>query len=423
MAVLFYNIGIFFFNLLLVVASLFNEKAKKIIAGRKETWRKINRFGKQNSKRVVWFHAASVGEFEQGRPVMEKLKTNFPDVAIVLTFFSSSGYELRKNYEGADLIVYLPSDSASNAKRFLESVQPSVAIIIKYEFWFHFINESKKLGVHLLSVSTILRASQPFFKFYGGLHRSMLRSFDHFFVQDENTHTLLHSIGVEQSTVSGDTRFDRVVEIAKVKKEIEAVKSFKGNEKLMVLGSVWPSDMEMLTPFISKYHKEIKFVIAPHNVEKKEVDDLVVKLGLEVMRYSERETKNPEDYLTLVIDNIGLLSSIYGYADYAYVGGAFRKTLHNTLEAAVFGIPVFFGDDPTNQKFREAIELEKAGAGFAIPNADELTSKFQEVCLDEVRYEKVGKLAADYVRNNTGATEKIVRYLSELRVLTKKESE
>jgi len=411
MSFILYNLGISTFSLLIKFASLFNSKAKKLSEGRKNIWTELEQFSKEKHNAVIWFHAASLGEFEQGRPIIEKLKQHDSSLKIVLSFFSPSGYEVRKNYEDADLVAYLPADTAQNAKRFIELIQPKVAIIIKYEFWYHFLTTCAENKIITLSVSSIFRKSQPFFKVYGGLHRKMLRCFNHFFVQDHNSKKLLEGLNFNNISLSGDTRFDRVLDIVSQKKEIKEVELFKAGEKMMVLGSVWPSDMEVLLPFLQEYKYKLKFVIAPHNIGEKDVLEVVDQIGDDVVRFSKIKNNSLEDFRFLIVDNMGMLSSLYGYGEYAYIGGAFRQTLHNTLEAATHGVPVFFGNDKTNIKFREAGELAQTGAGIAVRDTSELINKFEELLANEEKRQHLGEIAQNYVKNNTGATDMIVEYL------------
>jgi 3-deoxy-D-manno-octulosonic-acid transferase len=415
MAIALYNLGISAYSLIIQIAGLFNQKAKLLVEGRKETWAKLEKFSQENHENVFWFHAASLGEFEQGRPIIERLKKTSSSSTVLLSFFSPSGFEVRKNYVGADMVVYLPSDNARNAHRFLDLTRPKAALFIKYEFWYHYLRECSNQKVLTLSVSSIFRPEQPFFKFYGGLHRNMLKCFDHIFVQDEKSEALLKALKLPNLSVSGDTRFDRVIDISAGKKDIQEIDVFKQDEQLMVLGSVWPSDMEVLLPLLMEYKNELKFAIAPHNIGEKDVMEIMSQLGTDAIRYSKVNNQSLQDYRFLVIDNMGMLSALYGYGEFAYVGGAFRQTLHNTLEAAVHGIPVFFGFDDTNVKFREAIELEKTGGGISIEDTSELIEKFRSLFEDEEQRQKLGKIASEYVTNNTGATEMIVNYLAEKR--------
>lgn len=411
MALALYNLGISAYSIIIRIASLFNQKAKLLVEGRKKTWAKLEKFSQEKHKNVYWFHAASLGEFEQGRPIIERLKKTSPSSTVLLSFFSPSGFEVRKNYLGADIVVYLPSDNARNARRFLDLTRPKAALFIKYEFWYHYLKECSNRRVLTISVSSIFRSEQPFFKFYGGLHRNMLKCFDHIFVQDEKSETLLKTLKLPNLSVSGDTRFDRVIDISAGKKDIQEIDVFKQEEKLMVLGSVWPGDMEVLLPLLMEYKNELKFAIAPHNIGEKDVKEIMNQLGKAAIRYSKINHQPVRDYRFLIIDNMGMLSSLYGYGEFAYVGGAFRQTLHNTLEAAVHGVPVFFGYDKTNVKFREAIKLEETGGGISVKNSFELLERFRPLFENEKKRQKLGRIASKYVQSHTGATEMIVNYL------------
>lgn len=407
-----YNIAIAAFDLTLKVASLFHHKAHQLVEGRKKTWIQLEEFATNHYDNVTWFHAASLGEFEQGRPIIEEIRKNDSSAIILLTFFSPSGYEVRKNYQGADLVVYLPSDTKHNATRLLSLAKPKAAVFIKYEFWYHYLKTCHINGVVTLSASSLFRSEQPFFKPYGTLHRKMLGFFNHIFVQDSVSFELLKSLGLETISVSGDTRFDRVSDIALQMKNIPEVPEFKSNEQLMIFGSVWPSDMEVVLPFLQEYKDKLKFVIAPHNIGEKDVLQVMDQLGQGAIRFSETSEKRLADFRYLVVDNMGMLSSLYGYGEFAYIGGAFRKTLHNTLEAATHGVPVFFGDDPTNKKFREAGKLAELGAGFPIKDSLELSKKFEALFSDKNKRKHIGEIAANFVQSNTGATKTIAAYLN-----------
>jgi 3-deoxy-D-manno-octulosonic-acid transferase len=413
MALFLYNLTISIYSLLIHLASLFNHKARLLIAGRKDTWVKLEKFAGEKHENVFWVHAASLGEFEQGRPIIERLKKNSPFTTILLSFFSPSGYEIRKEYVGADLVIYLPADNLRNARNFLRLAKPKVALFIKYEFWHYYLKECSDKKVLTISVSSIFRKGQPFFEYYGNLHRKMLRYFDHIFVQDEKSKILLNSIDFNNITISGDTRFDRVVDITLARKNFPLITEFKGSEKLLVLGSVWPSDMQVLLPFFKKFKNELKFIIAPHNIGNNDVQQIRDQLDNQAIRYSEINNNSLEGCRFLIMDNMGMLSSLYGYGEFAYVGGAFRKTLHNTLEAAVHGIPVFFGSNPANVKFREAMELQQSGAGISINDSIEFAENFSILFSDEDKRKILGKIASDYVSSNTGATEMIVNYITQ----------
>lgn len=407
-----YNIGIKIYHLLIIFYQHFNTKAHLWLEGRKDIFQKISKEVDPTTP-SIWFHFASLGEFEQGRPVLERAKESYPTHKLIITFFSPSGYELRKNYKNADHIFYLPLDTNKNAERFVKLTNPSLAVFTKYEYWYHYFNVLHTRNVPLIIISGIFRESQPFFKWYGSFNRKILSFVSHFFVQDENSKKLLSSIKINNATVSGDTRFDRVAENAAHPKRFEEVKTFCGNSTIFVAGSTWPEDEKLIASLFKKY-PEWKFIIAPHEIKDEKIISL---MGMadesKSIRYS--ELKNLNDYESLVgknvliIDNIGMLSSLYQYANISYIGGGFGVGIHNTLEAAAFGVPVIFG--PNYQKFREAKALVKLGAGFPITDADELNDAMLKL-LDQASRESAGNIAAQYVQNEKGATEKIMNYLS-----------
>ncbi len=392
-----------------------NEKARKWLAGRKDIFNHIASSLKPGEKRI-WFHCASLGEFEQGRPVMEELRIKDPGCRIVLTFFSPSGYEVRKNYKGADYIFYLPIDTASNAKRFVELIQPEKVFFVKYEFWHHYFKTIKQQGIPLYIISAIFRKDQSFFKWYGGFFRSILKCVNHFFVQDDSSKQLLQSIGLINCTVAGDTRFDRVSAIAADAKQIPVVEKFKNGKKLFIAGSTWPQDEELITKLIgSKPSLFEKYLIAPHEIGGNRIQALVEKLSTEIssdkiVLFSKADESILAAATVLIIDNYGMLSSLYRYAEMAYIGGGFGIAVHNTVEAAVFGMPVFFG--PNYHKFREAKELIACGGGFSINSYAELQSKMQELINDESKWNTSSALSHNYVKSKTGATAAILKVIS-----------
>ncbi|MDZ7612394.1 MAG: glycosyltransferase N-terminal domain-containing protein [Flavobacteriaceae bacterium] len=350
----FYNITVFLADLLLKVIAFFNPKIKLFVEGRKETFVKLREaFRKED--RVIWFHCASLGEFEQGRPIIEATKTQFTDHKILLTFFSPSGYEVRKDYAFADLIVYLPMDTKSEAKKFVDLAHPSLAVFIKYEFWPNMLNALQGSQTPVILVSGIFRPDQAFFKFYGGWMRSSLKSFDHFFVQNENSKVLLNQIDIKNVTVSGDTRFDRVFAIAQQDNHLDFIQRFVGDKYTLVAGSTWPRDEELLVSYINEsLEPDDKFIIAPHNINEKAIQELKNSVKKETILFSEKDRS--ENAQVFIIDTIGILTKIYSYADLAYVGGGFGKSgIHNVLEPAVFGCPLVIG--PNYQKFQEAADL------------------------------------------------------------------
>lgn len=402
---LIYNIANYIYYLLIKLVSFFNKKATQWIDGRKNQVVTPH----QNS---IWFHFASLGEFEQGRPVLERLKVIYPDRPIVISFFSPSGYEIRKNTPLADAVYYLPLDTRANARRFIAAINPSMAIFTKYEYWYYYFNELQKQRVPLYIISSIFRPNQVFFKWYGGLHRKMLGMVNHFFVQDVDSRQLLHNLNVNNVTVSGDTRFDRVWANAQQPKDLPLIAEFKNNQKLLVAGSSWPPDEDLLTQLITAY-PDWKFIFAPHEIGEDKINRLMNVLPVdETIRFSQiaNASKALFSYRVLVIDNIGMLSSLYQYGEAAYIGGGFGAGIHNTLEGAAFGLPVIFG--PKYQKFREARELIALQAGFSINNQEELNSIAAKVLGDVEFRANASQRARDYVANKIGATETIVGYIT-----------
>ncbi len=413
MARFLYDLAIRTYFLLVQLASFRNPRAKKFLQGREGLYEKLRAQFQHNQAPVAWFHCASLGEFEQGRPVIEAFRSVYPEWKILVTFFSPSGYEVRKNYPGADFICYLPFDSNGNAVRFIDIVQPKLVFFIKYEFWYHYLRQLYQRKVPVLMISGIFRENQLFFKWYGGFYRDMLAYFQYFFLQNQESYLLLKKLGLDNLDVSGDTRFDRVKSVAENPQKIEVAEIFSRNSKVMVLGSTWPVDMEKLLPVINDNGIDLKYIIAPHNIGKEEITNLMKQINKPVARFSENPP-DPEKYQVLVIDNIGMLSSIYQYGMLAYVGGAFRHALHNTLEAAVYGIPVLFGEDESNRKFQEALNLVKAGGGFTFTDSSGFKMKLIELLESPEKYSKAATAAAAYVSENTGATGKILEYVKKL---------
>jgi len=358
--------------------------------------------------RYIWFHAASLGEFEQGRSVMEQLKKDNPETKILLTFFSPSGYEIRKNYAVADVISYLPLDTTTATRKFVKLVNPSKAIFIKYEFWPNYILELQKANVPVYSISAIFRPSQVFFKVYGGWYRNLLKSFAHIFVQDNNSLKLLADNGFSNVSVAGDTRFDRVADLAQQAKNIPLIEAFvQDSKKVIVAGSTWPKDEELLVKYL-KLHPDIKLILVPHEIHQAHIMGISKLLDGKFVRYTELNEQNAQTTNCIVVDTIGLLSSIYRYAKVAYIGGGFGVGIHNTLEAAVWNVPVVFG--PNYQKFREARELIAIGGAFSIAQYELLEAQFDSL----LKNNKAGKIAGDYVKNNTGATDLILKEICPL---------
>ena len=356
--------------------------------------------------RYVWFHAASLGEFEQGRPVIEQLKREKPETKILLTFFSPSGYEIRKNYAGADIVSYLPLDVPGNAWYFVNLVKPSKAIFIKYEFWPNYLLALQAENIPVVSISAIFRPEQVFFKDYGKWYKKLLLTFQHIFVQDKFSKELLQAHGINNVTVAGDTRFDRVYDLYQQAKQLLLIEEFvKGAEKVIVAGSTWPKDEELLVQYL-RLHPDVKLIMAPHEVHNSHIAEISKLLDGKFVRYSDATAENVKSTNCLVVDIIGILSSIYRYANVTYIGGGFGVGIHNTLEAAVYGLPVVFG---TNyQKFREARELIAIGGAFSISNYVTLEAQFDLLLKDN----NAGKIAGEYVKSNTGATEMILKVLT-----------
>ena len=426
-----YNLIIYIYQLGVIIASLFNEKVRKMWRGEREAIRILKEKVDPNAQ-YVWFHAASLGEFEQGRPLIEQLRQDHPEYKILLTFFSPSGYEVRKNYAGADIICYLPLDTITNARRFLRAIRPVMAFFIKYEFWYNYLHILKHRGVPVYSVSSIFRPGQIFFRWYGRQYSHVLKCFTHFFVQNEISKELLGTIGITNVSIVGDTRFDRVLQIKAAAKQLPIVEAFldvrgEGSEvrgeksgaaesgsaeapKVFVAGSSWPPDEDIFIPFFNE-HRDWKLIIAPHVIGEEHLKQIESKLaGRKVARYSSLEDpENPEipDNLeVLIIDCFGLLSSIYHYADVTYVGGGFGVGIHNTLEAAVWDVPVIFG--PNNERFQEAQGLKACGGGYEITGADDFRRIMQRFIDTPQTITEAGRQSGAFVQQMTGATKKVL---------------
>jgi len=400
---LLYRFGLTIFYILMKFASLWHPKAKLWVSGRKHWEEELrSKVGKIDSS--VWFHFASLGEFEQGRPVLEALKKAEPKTNIIISFFSPSGYEICKNYALAKAVCYLPLDTPNNATTFIEIIKPKYAVFTKYEYWFYFFRTLQQQHIPLYIVSAIFRQNQVFFKWYGGFYRQMLGFITYFFVQNKESKDLLTSLGYQNVALSGDTRFDRVAENAKNKKELKEIKAFCGSSKVLVAGSTWPADEELLNTIIESY-PNWKIIIAPHEIAEANLQQLEEQLLGKTIRYSILKVHKSTLPQVLIIDNIGLLSSLYTYGTIAYVGGGFGKGIHNTLEAAAFGLPVIFG--PRYQKFQEAKDLVELKAGFSISNQAELNDCFK--LLQSDTHKEAGKQAKAYVDAHTGATGQILK--------------
>lgn len=430
-----YNIIIYIYLFGIAIASLFNKKVKKLWQGERQALSILRSKVKPDDK-YVWFHAASLGEFEQGRPIMERLRKEHPEYKILLTFFSPSGYEVRKNYEGADIICYLPIDTPFNARRFLRTVRPVMAFFIKYEFWYNYLHILKHRGIPTYSVSSIFRDGQIFFRWYGKQYGKVLKCFTHFFVQNEKSRKLLASIGITDVSISGDTRFDRVLEIKELAKKLEIVEAFVDSfrsagvqecrsedntssannlstessnlstKKVFVAGSSWQPDEEIFIKYFNE-HPDWKLIIAPHVIGESHLQQIIKQLDMPVVRYTQTTPEEAHNARCLIIDCFGLLSSIYNYGTVSYVGGGFGVGIHNVLEAAVWNIPVIFG--PNNARFAEAQALKANGGGIEITDYDSFAAVMDGFIADETTLQKAGEAAGYYVKQNAGATDVVVR--------------
>jgi 3-deoxy-D-manno-octulosonic-acid transferase len=410
---LLYNISIFSYLLLIKVSSLFNKKAKNWLEGRKDIFLRMElEVSDANDEQLIWFHCASLGEFEQGRPVIEKLKNIFPEKRILVTFFSPSGYNIRKNYDVADYVFYLPLDTKKNAKRFIEIWNPSVAIFVKYEFWNNYINELNISKIPIISISSIFRKKQRFFRSYGGWFKNQLKKITYFFLQNKESVDLLNSIGITNAIVSGDTRFDRVFEIQQNPKPFPDIENFIQGSIVIVAGSTWQKDYDLLVPLVNEKFEGIKYIIAPHEINKDAISQLQKRISGKSVRLSDTDKTGFPEAQVLIIDEIGILSNVYQYASVAYVGGGFGKGIHNILEAAVFGMPVFFG--PNYKKFEEARELIKYGGAFAVNNEKEFIGLTYKVLSNYNLLKEISEVAKEYVRLKKGASDKIVTFLQAL---------
>lgn len=419
-----YNTGLFAYTTLLHLAAPFNPKARQWVYGRRNWAANLRQKLSGNTAPLAWFHAASLGEFEQGRPVMEAYRLQYPNHKILLTFFSPSGYEVRKEYAGADIVIYLPTDTPANARQLMSIIRPRIAFFIKYEFWYNYLRALRAASVPIVSFSTIFRPNQLFFKPWGNFYRILLTYFDHILVQNQESVQLLDTVGIRNVTLAGDTRFDRVAQVAAARKEIPIARAFKhmpdnpsaeasqSPEPLLIVGSAWQADMDVLIPFINQFNKPLKVIIAPHNIHDDEIERWRGQLLRPSVRYSviaTSQTPIDSNAQVLFIDNIGMLSSLYQYGEFAYIGGAFGKGLHNTLEAATFGMPLFFG--PNYAKFQEAVDLVREEAAFPVNNTAELMTVFAQQYADRT---EAARISQDYVQRNIGATSKVMEVVNVL---------
>jgi 3-deoxy-D-manno-octulosonic-acid transferase len=407
-----YNVFLLVYALGIRITALWNPKARKWLEGRKNPV-KIPK----SDQPLVWMHSSSLGEFEQGRPVLEQIKKQYPHIRVLLTFFSPSGYEVQKNYPGADHVVYLPMDGKGAVRQFLNEVKPQLVLWVKYEYWYYYLTELKKRQIPVLLISGIFRPGQPFFKWYGRLHRYMLDCFMHLFVQTKESKRLLGTIGFNSSvTVSGDTRFDRVVQIAEASEHLPLINTFCGKHPVIVAGSTWPEDEEELDHYANT-HPDTRFIIAPHEIDEEHLRD-IEKLFKNTVRYSQlKELQEVTNANTLIIDNIGMLSRLYKYATITYVGGGFGEDgVHNVVEAAVYGKPVVIG--PVYEKFIEAVELVQHQGAFVIKTALELEQCFNRLLYDAAAYRQACEAARNYVYGKKGATNMVMQFIQENRLLT-----
>lgn len=415
MAIVFYNIFLFLYKTGIHLSAVWNNKAKLWVNGRKHIFDRLtNELGRHSE--IIWFHCSSLGEFEQGRPVIEKVKSQFPNSKILLTFFSPSGFEIRKDYEGAAWVFYLPLDSEKNAKQFLDIVKPSLVVFVKYDYWYYYLTECKRRKISLLMISSIFRKEQPFFKWYGSLHRKMLQCFNYIFVQDKQSLQLLESINIKTANLAGDTRFDRVSEIAENFKPIAEIEKFCGRSQALIAGSTWPADEKLIKDAATTL-PDLKIIIAPHEINREHLQELKSLFPGSIF-FSELKAYDLASITQryLIIDNIGMLSRLYHYATITYVGGGFNRGIHNTLEAAIYGKPVLFG--PKYEKFREAVGLVESGGGVCITSNTDLTSQLKKILNTNGELALRGKKAFEFVQENKGATQKILSYIQENRLLT-----
>lgn len=405
---LLYNLIIYLYLFGINLATPFNKKARLWVSGRKKIFNRLNSAISKGDK-IGWFHCASLGEFEQARPLIESFKHQFPDFKILLTFFSPSGFETRKNYDKADFVFYMPLDTKSNVKRFINIINPNLVFFIKYEYWFNYLSELKKRNIQTYLVSAILRPDQHFFKFYGGWFRKQLNNVSYFFVQNRISLDLLNSIGIKNAVLTGDTRFDRVFNICNESVDFPLVDAFKQNQLLLIGGSTWNEDDEA----INEYHRrfpEHKIIIAPHEVHDSRILKLRNKFG-KALLFSEANNSNISKHNILIIDSIGILSHLYKYSDITFIGGGFGSGIHNILEAATFGKPIFFG--PNYHKFQEAEDLIESGGAFPVKDGKDFVEKVRPLINNKSQLNSSGEVSKSYVENKRGATDKIIAYLNQ----------
>lgn len=405
---LLYNLGIALYDLAAYILFPFSTKPRRMVKGHWVVY-DILRQQREKGAKYIWFHAASLGEFEQGRPMIESIKERHPEYKILLTFFSPSGYEVRKGYDKADIVCYLPFDKPRNVRKFLDLAQPCMAFFIKYEFWKNYLDELEKRNIPTYSISSIFRRNQIFFKWYGGLYRNVLKNFDCLYVQNELSKRYLSKIGIENVKIVGDTRFDRVLDIRKLAKELPLIEKFKDDKFTIVAGSSWQPDEDLFIEYFNT-HLETKLIIAPHVINDLHLVEIIKKLKRPYVKYSKANMENISKADCVIIDCFGLLSSIYRYGEVAYIGGGFGVGIHNILEAAVYGMPVVFG--PKFDKFKEAKELIANKGGYTIKNYEQMSTLFDRFITDKEFLKATGNIAGNYVSSNAGATEKILKDLN-----------
>ncbi|WP_336126780.1 3-deoxy-D-manno-octulosonic acid transferase [Mesoflavibacter sp. CH_XMU1422-2] len=404
-----YNILIYLTSLVLKVIALFNQKIKLGVKGRANTFDILKNEIKKGDK-TLWFHCASLGEYEQGLPIFDILRKDYPKHKIVLTFFSPSGYEIRKNAPFADVVVYLPLDTKSNAKQFIKLVNPELTVFVKYEIWPNYLNEIKKKGLRAVLISAVFRKDQSFFKWYGTQTKEALFAFEHIFTQNEESKNLLESIGYENATVSGDTRFDRVLNQLQIDNTLDFIETFKQDKLCIVIGSSWPEDEAILVPYINQCKHDVKFIIAPHNIKAKQIEGLKNSIKKDTVLFSNKENSNLKNANVFIVDTIGILSKIYSYADIAYVGGAMGKTgLHNILEPAVFGVPIIIGAN--YKKFPEAQEMIDNGNVFSVNGYSSLKNKLDLLIENKIFRKETSKKSFNFVKEKEGTIIQIIGFL------------
>jgi 3-deoxy-D-manno-octulosonic-acid transferase len=408
MAAFLYSLGLRFYELVVRLAAIFNPKAKEFVLGRKIAWKSLSSELASNDKPILWVHCSSVGEYEQGRPVIEVFKQRFPDFRVLITFYSPSGYKAVETDEVVDFKIYLPFDSRKNARRLLDTVRPKMALFIKYEFWHYYLSELHNRQIPTFSISSIFRSSQPFFKWYGGFNRRILNNFDYFFVQDKASYQLLQNLNLP-ATITGDTRLDRVLKIKEQERSLPKIANFASDKKLMVVGSLRKEDIDIMISFVQQ-HPELSFIITPHEIAESMMLPLE-RSDFSSIRYSQLTDSNTPEQV-LIIDNIGMLSQLYRFANYAYVGGGFSDGLHNILEPAVYGIPVFFGNE-NYQKFKEAIDLIDLGTAFPVGSYPEFAAVYSDLDTNIDRKKEIKTRLDTYLSENKGAAEKIITHLEE----------